>query len=114
MIALIFLFHFIADFLFQSRKMGENKSKSNKWLLLHVGTYATILGILSFPLFNDWKIFIFWILINFCLHLSTDFCSSRLSSFFYRKKNMYRFWNIIGGDQTIHFITLYYTFTWLN
>ena len=33
---LAFLTHFVADFIFQSRKMGQNKSSSLKWLSLHI------------------------------------------------------------------------------
>jgi len=114
MVGFLFLFHFIADFVFQSRQMGENKSKSFKWLLLHVSTYAAVIGILSFPLFSNWLAFTVWIVINFYLHLATDFVTSKLSTHFYLKKNMYQFWNVIGIDQAIHFTTLYYTFIWLT
>lgn len=114
MVGLVFLFHFIGDFIFQSRKMGENKSKSMKWLMTHVVIYATILGILSYPLFSNWLPFIIWIVINFYLHLATDFITSRCSGYFYLKNNMKAFWSTIGIDQTIHFTTLYYTFIWLT
>lgn len=114
MIGLLFFFHYVADFMCQSRMMGENKSKSFEWLITHVSVYIIVLGILSFPLFESWIGFTFWIVINYCLHLTTDFITSRLSTYFYLKKNMYGFWNVIGIDQTIHFVTLYYTYTWLT
>lgn len=114
MVGLIFLFHYISDFMFQSRMMGENKSSSLGWLLKHVIVYATILGLLSYPLFSGSLDFLFWILLNFSLHLMTDFITSKISTHFYLKKNLYGFWNTIGIDQTIHIVTLYYTFIWLS
>lgn len=35
-LALLFLTHFVADFLLQSRKMGKNKSSSWKYLGMHI------------------------------------------------------------------------------
>lgn len=113
MVGLIFLFHYVADFMFQSRMMGENKSKSFEWLLKHVFVYAIVLGILAYPLFTGWFLFGVWIVMNFWLHLATDFVTSKLSTYFFLKKNMYGFWNVIGCDQMIHILTLYYTFKWL-
>src|SRR5260221_14530512 len=114
MVGFIFLFHYIADFLFQSRMMGENKSSSLEWLLKHVIVYATILGLLVYPFFSSSLTFVIWIVMNFCLHLITDFITSKISTYFYLKKNMYGFWNTIRIDQTIHIVTLYYTFIWVR
>jgi len=109
----IFLFHFIADFVCQSREMGRNKSTNFMWLFKHLLTYTTVLGVLSYPLFSYWLPFVVWLIINFYIHLITDFFTSKLSGYFYLKNKEYMFWNIIGIDQTIHFITLYLTSSWL-
>lgn len=114
MVGLIFLFHYIADFIFQSRMMGENKSSNFGWLLKHLVVYTIIIGLLAYPLFPSMLAFGVWIVINFYLHLITDFITSKISTYYYLKKNMYGFWNTIGIDQLIHIVTLYYTFIWLT
>lgn len=113
-IFILFLAHYIGDFVFQSSKMAEYKSKSHIWLLKHVVVYAVILGLITFPIFNDWKVFLGWIALNFSLHLVTDGVTSRFSGAFYKEKNMQGFWNVIGADQLTHFLTLYYTYQLFN
>ena len=39
-VILIALIHLIVDFFLQTREMGENKSKSIKWLSLHILVYS--------------------------------------------------------------------------
>lgn len=114
MVGLIFLFHYISDFMFQSRMMGTTKSSSFEWLLKHVIVYITIIGILAYPLFSSGLAFGVWIVMNFYLHLITDFITSKISTHFYLKNNMWGFWNTIGIDQIIHVTTLYYSFEWLT
>jgi len=113
-ILFLFLSHYIADFVFQSRKMGENKSTSFKWLVMHVIVYGATMGILTAPLFSNFDLYLIWFGVNVFLHLGTDFITSKLSGYFYQKKNMRMFWNVIGIDQTIHFLTLYYSYQHIN
>lgn len=42
----VFLTHYIADFLCQTREMANNKSSSVYWLTLHVLTYSIVTSIL--------------------------------------------------------------------
>ena len=71
----IFLIHWVSDFIFQSHNMATNKSKSNYWLTLHVGTY-------SFLTLNSWFLlvptkhsinYLFFFLFVFATHWITDF-----------------------------------------
>lgn len=121
--------HFVADFLFQSRKMGEGKSTSLYWLTLHILTYTAIYAMISVWFLQPvlgWMHFVGYIIINALFHFCTDFCTSKLTTYFYQKaemakmnndlspeqklkvarKNMKGFWSVIGIDQMIHGITL--------
>lgn len=104
--------HFIADFLFQTRKMGENKSRSLLWLSAHILVYTAVLCVCTFAADSIYhfevgteKLFLF-VLANGYLHLITDFFSSKASSYFYKKNNLGLFWWTIGLDQMIHGICL--------
>ncbi len=114
--------HFIADFVFQSRKMAINKSSSIFWLSYHVIVYTIVLGFIVSPFFIWYynadvflqKLIIF-MLVNGVLHWITDFFSSKLSSYFYEKSQK-MFWTVVGFDQWIHntciSLTFYYSFWW--
>lgn len=109
----ILVFHYIADFICQTRYMGRNKSKSIKALASHILSYGLVLSgfCCMFNIFN-W----YFILINVILHFVTDFITSKMSSYCYknmekdRDKYEYMFWAVIGFDQLIHNYCLYVTY----
>jgi len=89
-------FHFIGDFLLQTDKMALNKSKSNKWLGIHVLCYSTPF------LWFGWK----FAVINGLAHFLTDWVTSRLSSKAWAAQKRGLFFKIIGLDQAIHLTCL--------
>jgi hypothetical protein len=95
--------HTIADFFMQTRTMAQNKSTSVKWLGSHVVVYS-----LPFLVFG-WK----FAVVTGILHFITDFITSRCTSYFYKKENMYMFFGVIGIDQAIHFTSLILAYVWL-
>lgn len=98
-ICLLILVHWIADFIFQTDKMAINKSSNNLWLFKHVALYALFL--LPFgPLFAT---------VNFGAHFLTDYVSSRVSSFFWKKNDRHNFFVAIGADQALHMLVLILT-----
>lgn len=129
-ISFILLSHLLSDFAFQSRNQGRKKSTNIFWLLTHVLIYSIT------------TTFFWWLLdlnyetkniINYCLiffmifitHGMTDFFTSKLTSFAYLKtmqnknkktKNFWEwvFWLIIGIDQTIHILSLFYIYLIFN
>ncbi len=105
---LIMLFHLLCDFGLQTRWMAENKSKSNTALLVHVAAYTIGLGALCVLTFG-FKASLLFAAINGALHFCTDFCTSRISSYFHQKKWNHTFWFTIGCDQYIHFLCLFET-----
>ena len=84
-VILLLTFHYISDFLLQSREMGENKSKSIKWLSLHVFVYTTAMSfgfhILSGFCYSPESILkvVNFFLITFSTHWITDFITSKIS-----------------------------------
>lgn len=113
----IFVVHFLADFVFQSSKMATGKSKSLKWLSIHVAVYASV-SLLTFAvlaiMYGDALIAFYWWSINVALHFVTDFFTSKVTSKFWEEKNMRFFFVMIGFDQLIHNICLVTTFLWLE
>lgn len=97
--------HYIADFLFQTRNTGVNKSTDNWILTEHIGTYMLVMipfmFIVGLPLEFVW--------INGAAHWITDYITSRLTSHFYKSNNMTAFWHTIGLDQLLHTGTLLVT-----
>lgn len=125
---LITFIHFVADFIFQSRTMGRNKSTNLYWLTTHVLAYtlATVIGWSLFVEFANFNLgFIFWLsVITFSTHWITDFLTSKLSGYCYLKSLEHKktkkgdfwewsFWGIIGLDQFIHWATLALTYKYL-
>jgi len=110
MIKLLIL-HFVADFILQSRKMGENKSHSWGYLGGHV--------LIQFLVFLPFTSFIFAFL-NAMIHGTIDkfiwngYKLSVLFRFGEVDKNSFQFWKdgffytTIGFDQMLHTITLAY------
>gem|GEM_PF-3767261 len=77
-----------------------------KWLTIHVGAYSA--AILLFSLFlmplDD---VLLYVGVNAVLHLITDFFTSRWAH--RHKRAPRKFFPIIGIDQLIHTVTLYWT-----
>lgn len=110
---IIFVVHFLADFVFQSSKMATGKSKSLKWLSIHVGVYASV-SLLTFAVlaitYGNILFAFYWWSINVALHFITDFFTSKVTSQFWEEKNMRFFFVMIGFDQLIHNMCLVSTF----
>ncbi len=104
--------HFIADFLCQTREMANNKSKSIKWLSLHVFVYSLVTTFcwLIFTINLETLISIFFV--TFITHWCTDFYTSKLTTYFYIKNNLFAFFSVIGFDQFIHTTTLILTYNY--
>lgn len=110
------IIHYIADYLVQSRKIADNKSKNIKYLLIHGGEYTlTIWLLLSFAFMIFMQISPIVLVFKYCLingviHTIVDYFTSRLTSKYYAKKDYKSFFRILGLDQLIHISTLILTF----
>lgn len=94
---LLIWIHFISDFVFQPDKIALNKNDNLGYLGLHCLIYS-----LLFLYFG-----IMFALITGILHFIIDFFSSKLTCYFYRRKENHKFFMVIGCDQALHFSCLF-------
>lgn len=110
--------HWLADFVFQTDEMAVNKSSSNMWLGKHIGIYSLVMfGLLcllvpvSGPFFG--RQLALYVIYNGCWHFVTDYITSRMTSYYWKKEERHKFFVTIGFDQLVHAVTLIVTWAWL-
>jgi len=109
--AIILFAHWLGDFVFQSSDMALKKNRSIKWLTIHVLTYSVIIllfVIFLFPL----DLAIYYFLVNGVIHWLVDFFTSKAAARYYKKPRV--FYPILGFDQFLHVLTLYYSLLYLG
>lgn len=92
--------HFFGDFIAQTNEMAINKSRSNKWLLIHVSVYSVPMVFFGLT----------FAVVNWAAHFATDYCTSRLGAYFNSTDNKRGFFIVLGCDQAIHLTTLIVTY----
>ena len=121
MVLYILFWHWVADFLAQTREMAINKSTSNYWLTRHIIAYGNHLLYGSIPLLvlglwvgqNFALGILIYIIVNMVLHWVTDYFTSRWTSKLWKKQDIHNFFIVIGLDQFIHVLCLLLTFKWI-
>lgn len=111
-VAMIVALHWVADFILQTLKQSMNKSKSNKYLTVHVATYTAMLFLMCFKL--GWLNGAKWALVNGILHWPTDWITSRMTSRLWTKGDVHNFFVVIGFDQAVHLLTLLATYLYFR
>lgn len=110
----ILLVHWLADFVFQTGWMAQNKSKDSWALASHILTYTLVFTIalipLTFYLAGNPSLAISFAFINGALHWIIDSVTSRISSSLYKQGDVYNFFVVIGFDQFLHVALLYATY----
>lgn len=115
----LILVHWVADFVLQTREMGENKSKDNFWLTAHVTIYSltTIVTWYLFFLLIKVPITMHSISLSFIsifiMHWITDYITSRMTSKFATNQKWYGFFTTIGFDQVLHYTQLFIVYTYI-
>lgn len=110
MIYYVLFCHWVADFICQSRRQGEMKSKVFAILVEHCLTYTFILYLMLLVLF-DFKVAFQIAVINGGAHLIIDFTTSKITSHFHKDNKMHAFFSTIGFDQYLHTCILIFTLT---
>lgn len=101
---IILFIHFVADFIAQTNYMAQNKSSSNKALLLHILVYTTIMSLVGIK----------FALINGAIHFVVDYITSRITKKLWAKQDVHNFFVVIGFDQFLHAATLILTYVYLK
>lgn len=111
-IIIIIFIHWVADFLFQTSKMALNKSKDNRWLLLHVFTYTIVFAVIGLNILDSDQYLglLMFCGVTFIAHFIQDYITSRWTSSLYAEKKFYgvfpTFFKVIGLDQFLHYAQL--------
>lgn len=116
-IALLFI-HWIADFVMQTDKMAQGKSKNNLDLLNHTLMYSGVFVAALMPLVgylygyseNVWLNTFAFGGITLIVHTIQDYITSRINSKLWNDKKVHLFFVSIGFDQLLHFIQLILTY----
>lgn len=106
---IVLFFHWVGDFICQTRWMADNKSSSITALLAHIFNYTAILGVptLLFNLSTQ------WLLVNALTHFLIDPITSRFSKRLYGQGNVHGMFCVIGFDQFLHISILLLTTMYL-
>ncbi len=125
-IVLIILFiHWFADFVLQTNKQAQGKSKNWNDLLSHTASYSIIwmfIGvcytIINTPFYGDPSNYLIntckFTIITFICHTITDYFTSRLNTYLWNKKDVHNFFVSIGFDQFLHYLQLLLTYYFLT
>lgn len=115
--------HWVSDFILQTHYMASNKSSNFKVLLSHVGLYSVSMFIMmavsvflygyEFSSLAITLMIMLWAIFNGLLHLGTDFITSRVTSRLYQNKDFHNFFVVIGLDQFLHYIVLFYSWVYI-
>ena len=127
-IAVVLFGHWISDFVLQKNKLKPSKDKNLKHkikkllkkLFPHTVQYSLILTCLVFTLdfFNvfgaqdEWNTLIFFG-ITFITHYITDFITTMINSKYLSRNLRHKYFVMIGLDQSIHFLLLFWSIDFL-
>lgn len=107
LLALLFVNHYLVDFIFQTEYQWKNK---NKFLhpggLIHSGLHGlTMYGILI--MFGvDWYLALKCSYYNFIIHYAIDYFKMEITIHFDLDANRHKeFWWVLGLDQLLHYLT---------
>jgi hypothetical protein len=116
LILYILFCHFVADFVFQTRWMGTNKSSNPLAMGAHIFTYFAVMSValaIGYPFFMEdppaFAIRIAYAGTNAGLHFLTDYVTSNITTFAFKNERMHLFWSVIGLDQFLHAAALILT-----
>jgi len=104
---LLLFFHWLADFVAQTDRQAQGKSKDNWILSEHVFAYTCMMMPSFF--FNDTNVAwaFLWV---FSTHWITDYFTSRLTKKLFKEYDYHNGFIVVGIDQWLHVVQLYIAF----
>ena len=113
----ILLIHFLADFGLQTHHQATTKGEGMKvfnWgLFKHVLSYSLVWLVWLYCQFGlEWSVLIGTVFI-FITHYITDWITSRLSKPLFAEGNYHDGFVVVGADQLVHYITLFFIYTYI-
>lgn len=120
LVVFLLFVHWVGDYVLQTRKQGNTKHTDILQLFYHVQTYSLFLIAMLFVgnltnfmgQLNPLNILIYGTM-NFLLHFTTDFFTSRAVKRLWENKQEYQTFVVMGLDQFIHVISLLATLQFL-
>lgn len=111
----IFIAHYVADFIIQTHSQSTSKWSDINALTTHIVTYTIfMLGAASllawFGMFN-WAMVPWWALANGLMHFIVDFITSKYTHSYFEDKEYRKGFQVIGADQLAHQICLLVSFS---
>ena len=107
----ILIVHFLADFCLQTDEQAQRKSFDIHFLNYHVATYSLVWFLFLLGLDNVKFInVLYFIIITYISHFTTDYITSRIGKTFWDKKDTHNGFVVVGIDQILHYVQLYYCF----
>jgi hypothetical protein len=97
----------------QTHWQATNKSKNNHALVAHTAVYS-IVWFVGAPLILPLSVCIFFVAITFIAHTVTDYFTSRWTAKLYARGDVHNFFVVVGFDQLLHYIQLFYTYELLK
>lgn len=107
---MLLLTHWLGDFVFQSRWMGDNKASKPEAMFAHIFVYMITLSSSIFWIDLTKDNWFGFVISNVGFHLFVDVVTSNLTKYYYEQKSMHSFWCTIGFDQFLHVSMLLYTY----
>ena len=122
-IFIVLIVHWIADFILQTNKQAQGKSKNWGDLLAHTFTYSgmwvfascLLIGFINKTQTTQWYVLhsLAFGGITFVAHTITDYFTSRLNAKLWAKGDVHNFFVSVGFDQVLHYVQLFLTLYFL-
>lgn len=112
---LIFFFHWVGDFVLQTKYISENKNTSFLVLFFHVCLYSATIGLplLILAPFVHEHYYIAWIVLNAGFHFTGEAITSRMYVNYINEGKTKAAFNTLGLEQFFHISFLTLTTAWL-
>lgn len=95
------------------------KSKSVKWLTLHIIAYTSItmfcwyLLLIFYDIDTSFYNFAVGFILVFATHWVTDYVTSKITSKLYAKGDYHNFFVVIGFDAVLHYLQLFTIYNYI-